>query len=120
MLNPEYYDEDDGIFMSDLTDKGYCSDDCLDAAEEDYKKEFWHYSDYDEDYYQYSNDLTTYLKYNNLTCEYEEKTISKDSFFELLENDEIHEWGGQYFDTINEEEGKPFGYESLIEFNLAA
>ena len=120
MLNPEYYDEDDDVYASSITGKGYCCETCRDEAEEEYKKEHWHYSDYDDDYYLYANDITTYRRYNCITFEYEDKTISKESLFELIEKGEIHEWGGMYFDVINEEVGKPIGYEDLIEFNFAA
>ena len=120
MLNPEYYGEEDGVFYSEITGRSYCSDDCREEAEEEYKREHWHFSDYDDDWYADKNDLCTYQKYNCITEEYMEKTISKDSFFELLERGELYEWGGIYFDVINEEAGKPYGYETLLEFNLAA
>jgi len=120
MLNPEYYDEDDGIYYSDLTKKNYCDPDCRDEAEEEYKKENWFYSDYDGEWYEDKDDLVTYQKYNCITGEYMEKTISKDSYFDLIDSNELHPWGGLYFDVINEEVGKPYGYETLLEFNIAA
>lgn len=119
MLDPEYYDEDDGVYESDVTDQAYCCEECREKAELAYKKEHWHYSDYDDDYY-YDNDITTYQKYNCLTGEYEEKTISKDSFYDLVDHGELHEWGGAYFDVVNEEVDKPYGYETLLEFTIAA
>ena len=120
MLNPAYYDEDDDVYESSITGKGYCCEDCRDEAELEYKKEHWHYSDYDDEYYLYANDITTYRCYNCITQEYEDKTISKESLFELIERGDFHEWGGMYFDAINEEVGKPIGCEDLIEFNFAA
>lgn len=120
MLNPEYYGEEDGVFYSEITGRSYCSDDCRNEAEEEYKREHWHFSDYDDDWYADKNDLCTYQKFNCITEEYMEKTISKDSFFDLLERGELYEWGGLYFDVINEEVGKPYGYETLLEFNIAA
>lgn len=120
MLDPEYYDEDDGVYESDVTDQAYCCEECREKAELAYKKEHWHYSDYDDDYYYYDNDITTYQKYNCLTGEYEEKTISKGSFYDLLEHGELTEWGGAYFDVVNEEVDKPYGYETLLEFTIAA
>ena len=120
MLNPEYYDEDDDVYDSSITGKGYCCETCREEAEEEYKKEHWYYSDYDDEYYLYANDITTYRHYNCITQEYEEKTISKESLFELIEREDFHEWGGMYFDAINKEVGKPIGYEDLIEFNFAA
>ena len=120
MLNPAYYDEDDDVYDSSITGKGYCCEDCRDEAELEYKKEHWHYSDYDDEYYLYANDITTYRCYNCITQKYEDKTISKESLFELIERGDFHEWGGMYFDAINEEVGKPIGYEDLIEFNFAA
>ena len=120
MLNPEYYDEDDDVYYSDLTKKGYCCENCRDEAEEAYKKENWHYSDFNDDWYEDPDDLVTYQKYNCITGEYMEKTISKDSYFNLIDSNELHPWGGLYFDVINEEAGKPYGYETLIEFDFAA
>ena len=120
MLNPDYYGADDDVYYSEVTDKSYCDPDCRDEAEEAYKKENWHYSDYDDEWYEDKDDLVTYQKFNHLTCQYEEKTITKDSYFELIDNNELHFWGGLYFDVINEEVGKPYGYETLLEFNLAA
>ena len=120
MLNPEYYGADDDVYYSELTGKSYCSPDCRDEVEEDYKKEHCFYSDYDGEWYENEDDLTTYQKYNCITGEYMEKTISKDSYFDLIEHGELHDWGGLYFDVINEEVGKPFGYETLLEFNIAA
>lgn len=120
MLNPDYYGADDDVYYSEVTGKGYCDPDCRDEAEEAYKKENWHYSDYDDEWYEDKDDLVTYQKFNHLTCQYEEKTITKDSYFELIDNNELHFWGGLYFDVINEEVGKPYGYETLLEFDLAA
>ena len=120
MLNPAYYGADDDVFYSEITGKSYCDTDCRDKAEEDYKKEHWFYSDYDAEWYEDKDDLVTYQKYNCITGEYMEKTISKDSYFDLIDNNELHPWGGLYFDVINEEVGKPYGYETLIEFKIAA
>ena len=120
MLNPDYYGADDDVYYSEVTDKSYCDPDCRDEAEEAYKKENWHYSDYDDEWYEDKDDLVTYQKFNHLTCQYEEKTITKDSYFDLIDNNELHFWGGLYFDVINEEVGKPYGYETLLEFDLAA
>ena len=120
MLNPDYYGAEDSVYYSEITGKSYCDTDCRDEAEDDYKAEHWYHSDYDGKYYMYANDITTYMHYNCITCEYEEKTISKDSFFDLIDSDQLHEWGGVYFDVINEEVGKPYGYETLLEFNIAA
>ncbi len=120
MLNPDYYGADDDVYYSEITGKSYCDTDCRDEAEEEYKKENWFYSDYDGEFYEDKDDLVTYQKYNCITGEYMEKTISKDSYFDLIDNNELHPWGGLYFDVINEEVGKPYGYETLLEFDLAA
>ena len=120
MLNPDYYDEDDDVYYSEITGKSYCDPDCRDEAEEEYKKENWFYSDYDGEFFEDKDDLVTYQKYNCITGEYIEKTISKNSYFDLIDNNELLLWGGLYFDVINEEVGKPYGYETLLEFNIAA
>ena len=116
MLNPEYYGEEDDVWYSAVTGRSYCCESCREDAELEYKKEHWYYSEYDDAFFPYENDVTTYMKYNCVTFGYEEKTISKDSLYELLERGELHEWGQQYFDVINEEVGKPIGYETLLEF----
>lgn len=116
MLNPEYYGEEDDVWYSVITGRSYCCESCREDAELEYKKEHWYYSEYDDAFFPYENDVTTYMKYNCVTFGYEEKTISKDSLYELLERGEPHEWGQQYFDVINEEAGKPIGYETLLEF----
>ena len=116
MLNPEYYGEEDDVWYSAVTGKSYCCEACREEAELEYKKEHWYYSEYDNAFFPYENDVTTYMKYNCVTFGYEENTISKDSLYELLERGELHEWGQQYFDVINEEVGKPIGYETLLEF----
>ena len=120
MLNPDYYGADDDVYYSEITGKSYCDPDCRDEAEEEYKKENWFYSDYDGEFYEDKDDLVTYQKYNCITGEYMEKTISKNSYFDLIDNNELHLWGGLYFDVINEEVGKPYGYETLLEFDLLA
>lgn len=116
MLNPKYYDENDNVFQSDITGKAYCCLDCREKAKDKYMKENWYYSDYDNEWFEDKNDITTYHRYNCITCEYEDKTISKETLNELLEKGELYEWGQQYFNVINEEVGKPFGYETLLEF----
>ena len=40
MLNPEYYDEENDLsfYKSELTGKSYCSEECKEKAEEEYKE----------------------------------------------------------------------------------
>ena len=80
-------------------------------AEQEYKKENWHYSDYDEEYYEHAGDITVYRVWNNILCEYEEKNISVESGNKLLAGGELHELDGILYDIIDEETGLPYAYE---------
>lgn len=103
MLNPEYYDENDDVYHSEITGEGYCCESCRDDAENEYKKKNWYYSDYDGEWYEDNDDVTTYRHYNITTCEYEDKTISKETLYELLDKGMLHEREHQYYDVIIED-----------------
>ena len=114
MLNPEYYDED--FCHSKLTEEDYCCEDCLERGEKKYRAENMHYSAYDDEWYHSASNVTTYLKYDCISGEYEEVTISTLSLREGIEKGEFHKYLGRYYDVINQEVGRPYGFETIIEF----
>ena len=117
MLNPKYYDdEDDGVYSSDVTEDSYCCEDCRDKAEDAYKKEHWYYSDYDNEWYKKAEDIVTYHAYDCISLKYVDQTISRESLTELLEEGEMYLFQNDYYDVINEEVGKPYGLEDVIQF----
>ena len=116
MLNPEYWDEDKDYFHGEYTNQDYCCEDCRDKAELDYKEENMFFSDYDDEWYENKSDVVVYRHFSHITGDYEDQTISRESLLDKLEAGEMHEWGGQYFDVINEDVGNPYGYETLLEF----
>ena len=118
MLNPDYYEEGNDFFHSDLTGEDYCSEECRDKAEKEYREKYMFYSDFDKEWYPNAEDLAVYHAYNCITLEYGEKTISHDSLTKLLEKDEMFLFDGQYYDTVDYETGKPYGCERNIEVTI--
>ena len=118
MLNPDYYEEDDDFYHSELTEGDYCCEGCRDKAEMKYREENMHYSAYDEEWYHNADEVTGYMKYNCITGEYEASTISVLSLKEGMENGDFHCFLDRYYDTVNEETGRPYGLEEIIEFAL--
>jgi hypothetical protein len=53
------YELFDDCFYSELTNERYCSDNCLDEAEEDYKRDNWVWSDFHNEYIE-PDDAVTY------------------------------------------------------------
>ena len=104
-------------YYSEITEEDYCCEECRKKAEQEYKKENWHYSDYDEEYYEHAEDITIYRVWNNILCEYERKTISVESAQRLLEAEELHKLNGKLYDGIDEETGLPYAYE-MNEINV--
>ena len=123
----EYHHEDDvkecpecgryfvisaGIY-SEVTDETYCGEDCLDDAESTYKRKNWYYSDYNEEYYEYEDDITYFYEWNSGLGEYVRKSISEKSADELWEKGELHRFGNDLFDLIDDELNLPFGYQLI-------
>ena len=95
---------------SEMTELDYCSDNCADKAEENYKKERWHYSEYDDDYYKDEEDVTIFNEWRQELSSYVRKTIHIDSLrTNLIEND-WHRYGDEYFNEVDIETNLPFGY----------
>ena len=95
---------------SDITETHYCSDNCRDEANDDYKKEHWHFSAYDNDYYEDEDDITTFNEWHQELNTYVRKTISVDTLrTNLIEND-WHRYGDEYFNEVDIETNLPYGY----------
>lgn len=108
----KYFVASDGRY-SEVTEETYCSYDCLDDAESTYKRENWYYSYYDEEYYENEDEITYYYEWNSGLGEYERKTISERSADELWEKGELHRFGNDLFDLIDNEFNLPFGYQLI-------
>lgn len=108
----KYFVTSDGRY-SEVTEETYCSYDCLDDAESTYKRENWYYSYYDEEYYENEDEITYYYEWNSGLGEYERKTISEKSADELWEKGELHRFGNDLFDLIDNEFNLPFGYQLI-------
>ena len=120
MLNPEYYEEDEDWFWSEITDKKYCCETCRKEDEEDYKKKNWFWSDFDDAYYECADDIVTYQHFNPMTGEYEDKTISSDSLdFEHEYHQKFYHIDGTWYDTIDDETGLPYGHEQEMNVILS-
>lgn len=111
------FDKFDHDFKSELTGESYCCQTCKDDAEKEYKEEHWHYSEYDNDYFEHEDDLTSYMAYDAISQAYTEKTISKESYDDLLDNGDLYWIGNNAFDKLNPKTNLPFGYE--IRLSLA-
>ena len=103
----------DSDYYSELTDEYYCSDSCLERAEQEYKEENWAYSEYDGEYYE-DGVIDAYV-WNKWDSAYALTTIHEDKFDELVSEGRATEYDGDYFiDDVNSE-GEPahvYAYES--------
>ena len=98
---------------SDITEETYCDDECRKDAESVYKQENWYYSDYDEEYYESEDEITTYYEWNSGLCEYEERSISKDSLLQLLRDGKVYEFENTFFNEIDPDMNLPYGYQLI-------
>ena len=93
---------------SQLTEMSYCSDECLNKDEEDYKKKYWHYSDYDQEYVEEKDELSSFMEYSSITGEYNVKTILTKSLIMAIENGDFRVVGGVIYDTVDTLTGQPY------------
>ena len=59
-LDPSCYDNSEGVY-SDILEKGFCCEECLNEEEREYKEENWFFSDFEQDFYEDRDMLTEYL-----------------------------------------------------------
>lgn len=97
MLNVEYYAEH--LSYSEVLGEYYCSDECRDQAEREYKARNWFYSDYDEEYFKDENALTTFITLNTETGRFEEQTIAINTLSKLIVQKEMIQIGDMYYET---------------------
>ena len=111
MLNPEYYDEEEDlpIYKSELTSKFYCSEECKEKAEEEYKEKNWYYAEYDDVYFENEDDITYYNMYDSIAGRYIPTSISKAALSLALEKQYLTEIDGAVYDVIDISTGKPYG-----------
>ena len=86
----EYFATEEGCY-SELTEEYYCCDDCMETAEDAYKRDNWEYSEYDNDYYE---TVGSYY-----VAPGEKSTISEDSLNDAIESGEIVEINGKYYEV---------------------
>ena len=96
-------------FYSELTEKWYCCEDCLEREEKEYKEENWYYSELLDEYYETEEEKE------------EAETDYKDTYWYFSEYDntyyeddeEITEWLSAFDKRFNEFERETISYESL-------
>lgn len=83
--DPDKYGSIGYVQWSDLTEEYYCSNECCDDAESDYKDTYWHWSDFEEEYYEHSDELIDYLHYDEFKKRYYLQKVCKANVKKYLE-----------------------------------
>lgn len=107
---------DDAIY-SEVTEEYYCCKECMEKAENEFKRKNWHYSEYDDEWYESLDDITQINIWNETEGIYEEKSICTDTLDNLIENEDVWEFGEDVFDTVNPSTNLPYGYKLKKEMN---
>ena len=127
----EYHHENDCVFCdncgenllkdnaeySEVTEEHYCCKECMEKAENEFKRKNWYYSEYDEAWYENLDDITRINIWNDSEGVYEEKSIGIDTLDGLIENEDVWEFGEDVFDTVNPSTNLPYGYKLKKEMN---
>ena len=100
---------DDAIY-SEVTEEYYCCKECMEKAENEFKRKNWHYSEYDDEWYESLDDITRINIWNESEGIYEEKSICTDTLDNLIENEDVWEFGEDVFDKVNPGTNLPYGY----------
>ena len=108
--------EDDAM-CSEVTEEYYCCKECMEKAENEFKRKNWCYSEYDEAWYESLDDITRINIWNESEGIYEEKSISIDTLDGLIENEDVWQLGEDVFDKVNPSTNLPYGYELKKEMN---
>lgn len=111
-----YILEDDAM-CSEVTEEYYCCGECMEKAEDEFKRENWHYSEYDDEWYEDYTDITCIHVWNESAGIYEDKSINVDTLCRLLRNEEAWEFGEDVFDKVNPATNLPYGYKLKKEKN---
>ena len=108
--------EDDAEY-SEVTEEHYCCKECMEKAEDEFKRKNWYYLEYDGEWYEDYTDITRINIWNESEGIYEEKSISIDTLDGLIENEDVWEFGEDVFDTVNPSTNLPYGYKLKKEIN---
>lgn len=100
----EYYLEEDEHY-STITEESYCSQYCMEQAEQDYKEENWEFAAWDGEYYE--QDVLDVLMWHDCYNEYREMTIYIDHFNALVADHQAVEYDGEYYIDFVNMEGEP-------------
>ena len=101
--------EDDAMY-SEVTEEYYCCKECMEKAENEFKRKNWHYSEYDDEWYESLDDITRINIWNESEGIYEEKSICTDTLDNLIENEDVWGFGEDVFDKVNPSTNLPYGY----------
>lgn len=104
---------DNDARYSDITGQYYCSEQCQEKAEDEFRQKNWHYSEYDDKWYEDGTDVTRIHIWNTLTKKYEEKTIAVDTLCGLLKDKEAWEFDNAVFNEIDTATNLPYGYKLI-------
>ena len=107
----------DDAMCSEVTEEYYCCKDCMEKAENEFKRENWHYSEYDDEWYEDYTDITRINIWNEPEGIYENKSIGTDTLCWLLRNEEAWEFDNEVFDKVNPSTNLPYGYKLKKEIN---
>ena len=107
----------DNAEYSEVTEEHYCCKECMEKAENEFKRKNWYYSEYDEAWYENLDDITRINIWNDSEGVYEEKSIGIDTLDGLIENEDVWEFGEDVFDTVNPSTNLPYGYKLKKEIN---
>lgn len=107
----------DNAEYSEVTEEHYCCKECMEKAENEFKRKNWYYSEYDEAWYENLDDITRINIRNDSEGVYEEKSIGIDTLDGLIENEDVWEFGEDVFDTVNPSTNLPYGYKLKKEIN---
>lgn len=107
----------DDAMYSEVTEEYYCCKECMEKAENEFKRKNWHYSEYDDEWYESLDDITRINIWNETEGIYEEKSICTDTLDNLIENEDVWEFGEDVFDTVNPSSNLPYGYKLKKEMN---
>ena len=86
----------DSAHHSELTERDYCSADCLDFGEASWKEDNWEYAEYDD---EYAESVEVFYRAVNSTRTYIDTTITKESLRELISDGDVEEYNGEYYEV---------------------
>ncbi|WP_196212050.1 hypothetical protein [Bacteroides cellulosilyticus] len=107
---------DDAIY-SEVTEEYYCCEECMEEAEDEFKRKNWYYSEYDNEWHENLDDITRINIWNESEGVYEEKSICTDTLDKLIENKDVWQFDEDVFDKVNPSTNLPYDYKLKKEIN---